>query len=337
MEIYKEHIMDKVVVISGVAGMTGSKTAQHLLEKGYCVVGFDNFFCGSKQLIKEINCNAHFKFFEYDITNKKQMDCLYEFVATQYPKHEKYFINCAAVVHTKYFYHPDATFLTNVISMKETMDRCVQQGYTRYINCSTSEVYSMKSWAEGGVKEDAAVLLATAEQSLRTSYATGKLLTEFFIKDAVERKLIRGCSIRFANVYSPDEVYSEHIIPHIIDSLKENNKVILLENAKKTRRTFLNNYDSCMAVIKLLETENCLDGSVYNVGTQEEILIVDLVKKIASLMHKSQFEIEFRGERMADPTRRLLNIAKIYNRTGWKPEINLEMGLKECIKKRWGE
>lgn len=328
--------MNKIVVISGAAGMTGSKTSEYLLQKGYFVIGFDNFFAGSRKLIDELKSENNFTFFEYDINNKSQMDELYSYVENNYKDSEKYFINCAAVVHTKHFYHPDSTFLTNVISMKDSLERCIKNGYTKYINCSTSEVYSMQSWIDGGVKEDDAILLATAEQSLRTSYATGKLLTEFFMKDAVERGLIKGCSMRFANVYSPDEVYSDHIIPHIIDSIWDTDKVVLLENAKETRRTFLNNHDSCMAVIKLLETEESLDGGIYNVGTQEEIYIVDLVKKIALLMNKNDVQIEFQGRRTADPPRRLLNVSKIRNRAGWKAEVSLEQGLKECIEKRVG-
>lgn len=324
--------MNRVVVISGVAGMTGSKTAEYLLKKEYKVVGFDNFFCGSRDIVEKLKKNNNFIFFEYDINCSYQMDDLFKFVKLS--DDEKYFINCAAVVHTKHFYHPDSTFKTNVLSMKDSLERCINGGYKRYINCSTSEVYSMKSWVEGGTKEEDAILLATAEQSLRTSYATGKLLTEFFMKDAVERGLIKGCSMRFANVYSPDEVYSDHIIPHIIDSIRDNNKVILLENAKETRRTFLNNHDSCMAVIKLLESEESLDGGIYNVGTQEEIYIVDLVKKIASLMGKEDVKIEFQGRRTADPPRRLLNVSKIQNCVGWKIEVPLEQGLIECIKKR---
>lgn len=34
-----------------------------------------------------------------------------------------------------------------------------------------------------------------------------KLMTEFFIKDAVDEGKIKGCSVRFANVYSKNELY----------------------------------------------------------------------------------------------------------------------------------
>ena len=326
--------MGNVVLISGVAGMTGSKVAQTLMEQGIPVVGFDNFFCGSRAVVANLEKNPLFRFFEYDINDKSQMDGIFLHVRSTYPDAEKWFINCAAVVHTKYFYHPDDTFQTNVVAMKDSLERCVADGYTRYINCSTSEVYSMKLWEEGGVKEDSPVLMATAEQSMRTSYATGKLLTEFFMKDAVEQQRIRGCSMRFANVYSPEELYDDHIIPHIISSLKETGGVTLLENAKITRRTFLNNEDSCRAVVELLMCEAALDGGVYNVGTEEELYIVDLVKKIASLMGIAEPNIKFEGMRTADPPRRLLSVRKIQNAVGWKAQVSLEEGLKACIANR---
>ena len=50
---------------------------------------------------------------------------------------------------------------------------------------------------------------------------------EFFMKDAVDKGLIKGCSIRFANVYSNHERFAKHIIPHIIDSLSKTGEVIL--------------------------------------------------------------------------------------------------------------
>ena len=326
--------MKQICVISGVAGMTGSMTALKLLRSGIDVVGFDNFFCGSRKVVAGLSELPGFHFFEYDINNGQQMDDLFIRIGQDWPNAEKWFINCAAVVHTKHFYHPDDTFATNVVAMKDSLERSIAAGCTRYINCSSSEVYSMQSWMEGGVREDSPVLIATAGQSLRTSYATGKLMTEFFMRDAVERGRILGCSMRFANVYSPEERLADHIIPHIIDSLRRTGGVTLLENARETRRTFLNNSDSCDAVRSLLLEPSALDGGIYNVGTTEEIRIVDLVAEIASLMGISSPRIDFSGVRTADPPRRLLCVDKIKARAGWQFRVPLEEGLKACIANR---
>lgn len=190
----------------------------------------------------------------------------------------------------------------------------------------------MNSWNEhGGIREDDYITMSDAEHSQRTSYAAGKLLTEFFIKDAVDDGKIKGCSIRFANVYSKNERYPKHIIPFIINSLRNDGKVVLLENSRKNRRTFLNNYDSCSAVLALIRTDSALDGSIYNVATDEEIAIIDLVKLCAEKMKVKNPVIEFKGFRKSDPERRLLSTEKIRMRTGWRPQINLDKGLDECI------
>jgi len=328
--------MKPLTLISGVAGMTGSLAAAKLLDRGDEVIGFDNYFAGSRESIADLLLHKGFQFFEYDISDSRHLDVLFAFLHAHYPadRFRLAFINCAAVVHTHHFYHPDETFNTNVVAMRDSLDRAVRGHFSVYINCSTSEVYSMNSWQEHGVSESSPVLLATAEQSLRTSYAAGKLLTEFFVRDTVDRGLITGCSLRFANVYSPSEAHAEHIIPFLIASLSRDRRVVLLENARETYRTFLHNSDSCAAVIRLLDTPAALDGSIYNVGTTEEINIVDLVSRIAELMGLNDVSIEYLGRRSADPIRRLLSITKLHQATGWTPQISLDEGLRQCVEFR---
>lgn len=328
--------MDGLVVISGVAGMTGSETARRCLERGQAVLGCDNFFCGSPEAVAELRALG-LVFLELDISRAADLDRLFaEAERLGAGAGRRTFVNCAAVVHTKHFYRPEDTFEVNVLAMRECLRRCREAKYEAFINCSTSEVYSMESWREGGVTESSAVLLATAEQTLRTSYAAGKLMTEFFLRAAVEEGGPRGCSIRFANVYSPWERYSDHIIPHIIDSIRRDGRLTLLENARVTRRTFLHNADSCAAVLALMDSETALDGGVYNVGTLEEIHIIDLAARIAALMGRPETPVDFSGTRGCDPERRLLNIDKIRRAAGWEPQVALDQGLRQCVEARLG-
>ena len=174
-------------VISGTTGMTGSELVRQLLEKGHSIIGFDNFFASSINTIKELLSNDRLTFFEYDINNKEQMDEIKRTVLQEKNAFDRViYINCAAVVHTEHFYYINRTFDTNVLGMRTFMDQAIEVGADVFINCSTSEVYSMQSWAEDGVRESDFITMADAEHSQRTSYATGKLLTEFFIKDAVD-------------------------------------------------------------------------------------------------------------------------------------------------------
>ena len=107
--------------------------------------------------------------------------------------------------------------------------------------------------------------------------------------------------------------------------------MVLLENSKKNHRTFLNNYDSCSAVLELCKTDSALDGSVYNVATDEEISIIDLANLIAEKMNIENPVIKFDGYRESDPERRVLSTDKIKTKTSWKPIISLDKGLDECV------
>lgn len=320
-------------VISGATGMTGNELSRQLTKRGQKVIGFDNFFASSINTVKDIVDNELFEFHEYDINNSEQMTELKNVIISVKDNYDKIiYINCAAVVHTEHFYYVNRTFNTNVLGMKTFLEQAIEVGAQIYINCSTSEVYSMQSWAEDGVRESDFITMADAEHSQRTSYATGKLLTEFFMKDAVDEGKIKGCSIRFANVYSKNELYPKHIIPHILNQLKNGGKVELLENSKVNKRTFLHNEDSCAAVLALIDSEDALDGTVYNVATNEEISIIDLVKLCAKKLGIDNPEIVFNGYRKSDPERRVLNTDKIRSRTTWRPQVTLDQGIEECVK-----
>ena len=325
--------MNNLYVISGVTGMTGNELVRQILNgnKG-SVIGFDNFFCSSIDTVSDVIDDDRFTFFQYDINNSAQMAEIEYLVVSKKKDFDKvFYINCAAVVHTEYFYHVYTTFDTNLLGMKAFMEQAISVGADAYINCSTSEVYSMQSFKEGGVKESDYLLMSDAEHSQRTSYATGKLLTEFFMKDAVDSGKILGASLRFANVYSKNERFAKHILPHIVNSLINDGKVVLLENSKVNKRTFLHNIDSCDAVLHLLEHPDALDGSVYNVATEEEISILDLVALIAGKLGIENPEITFEGYRESDPVRRVLSTEKLRTRTGWAPKISLEEGIDMII------
>lgn len=325
--------MKNLYVISGVTGMTGNELARQLTGNGHKVIGFDNFFASSIHTVEDMLHNPLFTFHQYDVNDSAQMDDLKQEIQKEKEQYgQLVYINCAAVVHTEHFYHVNRTFTTNVLGMKAFLDQAIEVGADIYINCSTSEVYSMQSWAEDGVRESDFITMSDAEHSQRTSYAAGKLMTEFFMKDAVNEGKIKGCSIRFANVYSKNELYPKHIIPHILHELKDTGKVELLENSRKNKRTFLYNEDSCGAVIALINSPDALDGSVYNVATNEEISIVDLVKLCGEKLGQKNPQIVFQGYRKSDPERRLLNTDKIRERTGWTPKVTLEKGIEECVK-----
>ena len=57
------------ILITGVAGFIGANLCEYMLEKGYTVVGLDNFATGYAYNIKDFKKHANFSFIEGDIRN----------------------------------------------------------------------------------------------------------------------------------------------------------------------------------------------------------------------------------------------------------------------------
>ena len=111
-------------VISGVTGMTGNELSRQLVRQGHKVIGFDNFFASSVHTVEDIINNELFVFHEYDINNREEMELLGQEVSGIRGQYGRLvYVNCAAVVHTEHFYHIDRTFTTNVLGMKNFLER----------------------------------------------------------------------------------------------------------------------------------------------------------------------------------------------------------------------
>jgi len=95
--------MDFEVVVTGVAGFIGSHQAEYLLEKGYSVIGIDNFHPYYSEKIKRNNLNqvretarrseANFEFVDGSILNSDDLDKL--------PKDPKWVFHLAALAGTR--------------------------------------------------------------------------------------------------------------------------------------------------------------------------------------------------------------------------------------------
>jgi UDP-glucuronate decarboxylase len=71
-------------------------------------------------------------------------------------------------------------------------------------------------------------------------------------------------------------------------------------------------------------------GEIINIGSDREITIIDLARKIISLTN-SNSKIVFLPKRDDDSYRRAADLKKVKNLLGWEPKINLDKGLKKTI------
>jgi len=135
----------KTILITGCAGFIGSNLSEYLLNKGYKVVGIDNFNDYYSPKLKRFNIrefkdNSNFYLIEEDLTN--------------YSKIEEVFANVKfdAVVHlaayagvTYSFEKPLVYVKNNVEATTHILDLCVKYKVNNFIFSSTSSIYGDSS------------------------------------------------------------------------------------------------------------------------------------------------------------------------------------------------
>ena len=70
---------------------------------------------------------------------------------------------------------------------------------------------------------------------------------------------------------------------------------------------------------------------VYNVGSKYNLSVLQLVKKIASLLNIKKNYFKIANTSTKEIKNQRLNYVKIQKELNWKPKVNLDLGLKKTI------
>jgi nucleoside-diphosphate-sugar epimerase len=305
------------ILVTGAAGMVGSHLADALLEKGHYVIGLDNFWRGVPENLTEAKKQENFHFIKGDICDTK--------VFTQIPSVDCIF-HLAAIVPSRCFYEmPIENFEVNTIGTKNVLDFAKKIEVDKFIFASSSEIYGHS--VRIPTKEDSGSFLDSPDVTTRWSYAVSKLAGEY-LSLAYGKKWFNVVILRYANVYGPRDVGTEHIIPYAISSTLRNQPITLHVGAEKRKRSFMYISDCVDATILAMLKGN--SGSILNIGSTKEITILKLVKKIFSLCGNS-IKITYDSLPPGDPKRRLLDISRAEKTLGFKPKVSLDEGLMKTI------
>ena len=137
--------------------------------------------------------------------------------------------------------------------------------------------------------------------------------------------------VRPFNIYGPRQS-ARAIIPTISIQILNGIEKIKLGNLNAKRDlTFVK--DTVQGFIEIAKNEK-FNGDSINIGMQEEISVIDLVKKISKIANK-KVEIEIDNQRVrpdkSEVDRLLCDNSKLIKNSNWKPIYNIDTGLKETI------
>jgi len=203
-----------------------------------------------------------------------------------------------------------------------------QQSRFRFHHISTDEVF-------GSLEEDG---FFTEETSYDPSspYSASKAASDHLVR-AWQRTyglpvIISNCS----NNYGPYQ-FPEKLIPlMIINCLNE--KPLPVYGTGENIRDWLFVDDHCDAIHTIIEKGEI--GETYNIGGNNEIQNIDIVKTICNLLDnirpsenlKSYQElITFVKDRPGHDLRYAIDSSKLQNKLGWSPKETFETGIRKTI------
>jgi UDP-glucose 4-epimerase len=325
--------MGNKVLITGGSGFIGSHLAETLLSRGCEVTVIDNLSTGQFQNIAPLTTNPKFHFAIDTITNEVVMDRLVSECDVIY--------HLAAAVGVELIVRdPVHVMETNILGTHAVL-RIASRYRKRVLIASTSEVYGKNSQVP--FSEDDDRLLGPTTKS-RWCYATSKAADEF-IGLAYHRQMDLPVVIaRLFNTVGPRQSGQYGmVIPRFVQQAMRGEPLTIYADGRQTR-CFCNVADTVRALSLLMESPRAV-GQVFNIGSQEEVTILNVAERVLQLVDKNKTHSKSSGEGrlrfipyeeayeagFEDMRRRVPDISKIHQFVGWEPQLRLDSTLQSII------
>ncbi len=309
--------MDKKILITGAIGFIGSHLAEMCVECGLEVVAFDRY-----------NSNNDWGWLEHSEYRDDMQVILGDI--RDYDSVSRALHGCSTIFHLAaligipYSYlSPLAYIRTNVEGTYNVLEAARNQGCEQILVTSTSETYGTAQY----IPIDENHPLVGQSPYSATKIAADQLAISYYRSFELPVKIVRPF-----NTYGPRQS-ARAIIPTVISQILNGAQDIKVGNLSPTRDlTFVK--DTAKGFLSIYET-NDLIGEVTNIGMNEEISISDLIDKIANIMDVSvnvvQDDNRIRQEK-SEVDQLLCDNNKLITHTKWKPNSDLESGLKSTVK-----
>lgn len=301
------------LLITGGCGFIGSNFILYILKNfsKFKIVNLDAEFYGSNKLsLEEISNYDNYEFVKGNINDSLIVD--------------KLISNCDAVINFAAESFVDRSiadakpFLKSNIDGVFTILESIKKHKKKFLQISTDEVF-------GSLKTESAS--ENFQYNPSSPYAATKACAEMLVNSYHITYDCDTLITRCTNNYGPRQ-FPEKLIPKII-LLAENNKKIPVYGTGKNLRDWLHVNDHCDAILSCLQ--NGKSGESYNISSGNEIDNLTIIRKILSIMDKSDNLMEFVEDRPGHDFRYSMNSDKLRNELGWKPKIDFDVGLKNTI------
>ncbi len=312
------------VLITGGAGFIGSHLAGKLVGHGADVTAVDDLSTGSFANIAHLADRTDFRFVCESVTNEAVMDRLVNDCDVIYHL-------AAAVGVDLIIKSPVQTIETNVLGTEAVL-RLARRYHKKVLIASTSEVYG-KSDNHPYQEDDDRVLGPTTRS--RWAYAESKALDEFLALAYHKEYRIPVVITRLFNTVGPRQTGAYGmVVPRLVQQAVDGRPLTVYADGRQSR-CFCDVRDVVRALVGLALCP-AAEGGIFNVGSEQEISILDLAHRVIRLAGSTSpiefvpYERAYRSD-FEDMKRRVPNIQRIRGLIGWEPKIPLDQTLEDVI------
>ncbi|MFP4322507.1 MAG: GDP-mannose 4,6-dehydratase [Anaerolineales bacterium] len=311
-------------LITGGAGFIGSHLADRLLADGYRVTVVDNLSTGRWENIAHLVDRPTFAFALEDIRNDMVMDRLVSECTVVF--------HLAAAVGVQLIVERPIDTIEINIGGTERVLQAARRYRKRTLLASTSEVYGKSSQVP--FREDQDSVFGATTKS-RWSYAVSKALDEFLALAYFDDANLPVTIFRLFNTVGPRQVgHYGMVLPRFIQAALAGEPIQVYDDGQQSR-CFGNVYDVVDAIARLSRSDNTL-GEIYNVGSSEEITILDLAHKVRKATHSTSEIVHVPYEQAykagyEDMRRRVPDTEKIKATIDWQTSTALDETIAQMI------
>jgi len=312
-------------LITGGAGFIGSHLAEALLAQGDRVHILDDLSTGSIDNVRHLKNDPRFG---YTIDTCASPSIVAELV----DEADIVYHLAAAVGVDLIIDSPVRTIETNVHCTEVVLAQAAKKRKPVLI-ASTSEVYGKSTSLP--FREDGDFVLGSSSTG-RWSYACSKAIDEFLALAYWKERKLPTVVARLFNTVGPRQTgrYGM-VVPTLVQQALAGRPLTVYGDGTQTR-CFCHVDDVVRALVRLMQVGEAAYGEVFNIGSQEELSILELASRVVDLtgsdseIHLIPYEAAYEAG-FEDMPRRYPDVAKVGRVIDWSSTRTLDEILGDVI------
>ena len=322
-----------MLLVTGGAGFIGSNfVVSTIKETAETILNLDKLtYAGSLKSLDVLRGDRRHNFVQGDICDRELVRKL---LRTHKPRAIVHF---AAETHVDRSIEGPAEFVeTNVVGTWSLLEEArtyweeERDPAFRFLHVSTDEVYGSLGPGDAAFTEE-------TPYAPNSPYAASKAASDHMVRAYHHTYGLPTLTTNCSNNYGPRQ-FPEKLIPLFIRNALAGKPLPVYGDGRNVR-DWLYVADHCTAVRLVLAKGRV--GETYNIGGENEIVNIELVRTLCLLLDRIQPRkggsysdlITYVKDRLGHDRRYAMDIGKIRRELGWQPKESFDSGLEKTV--RW--